>query len=148
MYAGVVLRYTNVMDVKSDLHTKLHTAGLRPTRQRLALAQLLFSKGNRHICAEDLHASAQGKGVTVSLATIYNTLKQFTEAGLLREVALEGDRSYYDTNTANHFHFFDPKRGQLMDIPAENLTISGLPAAPSGMVVDRIDVIVRLRAKS
>lgn len=124
---------------------KLRGAGLRPTRQRVALAKLLFSEGDRHICAESLHADALAKKVPVSLATVYNTLNQFKSAGLLREVAIEGDRSYYDTNTSNHFHFFNEEEGRLTDIPPGSLAFSGLPQVPEGKMIDRIDVIVRLK---
>jgi Fur family transcriptional regulator, iron response regulator len=123
---------------------KLQQAGLRPTRQRLALARLLFDKGDRHISAEILHAEATRAKAGVSLATIYNTLHQFKDAGLLREVAIEGERSYYDTNTSNHFHYLDEETGRLSDIDSD-VTVSGLANIPAGRVVDRIDVIVRLR---
>ena len=129
------------------LAEKLRIAGLRPTQQRLALAQLLFQNGDRHVCAEDLHAEAVKAKVAVSLATVYNTLNQFTEAGLLRELAIEGDRSYFDTNTSNHFHFFHEATRQLMDIDSDDVTVIGMPAVPVGKEIDRIDVIVRLRDK-
>lgn len=124
---------------------KLRLAGLRPTRQRVELARLLFSEGDRHICAESLHADALARQVPVSLATVYNALNQFKAAGLLREVAIEGDRSYYDTNTSNHFHFFNESEGRLTDIAPGSLVFSGLPDVPEGKMIDRIDVIVRLK---
>ena len=124
---------------------RLRAAGLRPTLQRLALGELLFSKGDRHVCAEDLHDQARAARVPVSLATVYNTLNQFKAAGLLREIAIEGDRSYYDTNTSNHFHFFDDEKHELMDIEIEGVKVTGIPEAPDGKVIDRIDVIVRLK---
>jgi Fur family transcriptional regulator, iron response regulator len=124
---------------------KLRDSGLRPTRQRLALAQVLFQHGDRHICAESLHREASAAGVGVSLATVYNTLNQFTGAGLLREVAIEGDRSYFDTNTSNHFHFFDEEKRELFDIGTDDLRITGLPQAPQGREISRVDVIVRLK---
>ena len=125
--------------------TKLRSSGLRPTQQRLALAELLFGKGDRHICAEELHAEAVSARVPVSLATVYNTLNQFTGAGLLREVAIEGTRSYFDTNTSNHFHYFLEETASLVDIGTETLEVRGLPDLPHGHEVDRIDIIVRLR---
>jgi Fur family transcriptional regulator, iron response regulator len=131
--------------IMETISGKLRDAGLRPTRQRLALAQVLFQHGDRHICAESLHREASAAGVGVSLATVYNTLNQFTEAGLLREVAIEGDRSYFDTNTSNHFHFFDEEKGELFDIGTDDLSITGLPQAPEGMQIARVDVIVRLK---
>jgi Fur family iron response transcriptional regulator len=123
---------------------RLRKAGLRPTRQRVALATLLFSDGHRHVTAEELHAEAHGSRLPVSLATVYNTLNQFTEAGLLREVAIEGHRSYFDTNTSNHFHFYLEEERRLFDIPGDELQVRGLPELPPGTRVRRIDVIVRL----
>ena len=133
------------MNALGMIAEKLRGVGLRPTRQRLALAKILFSSGDRHVSAEDLHREACAAKVLVSVATVYNTLNQFTAAGLLREVAIEGDRSFFDTNTSNHFHFYNEKEGRLFDIGTENLEIRGLPAAPEGTEIDRIDVIVRLK---
>lgn len=129
----------------AELLQRLRAAGLRPTRQRLALARLLFEKGDRHVTADELHAEAEDAGVGVSLATVYNTLNQFTGAGLLREVAVEAGRAYFDTNTSDHHHFFFEEGGKLVDIPAKGLSIEGVPAAPKGLAVARVDVIVRLR---
>lgn len=123
---------------------RLRTAGLRPTRQRLALVRLLFDAGDRHVSAEQLHAEAAKAGVRVSLATIYNTLNQFTEAKLLREVVVASGRSYFDTNTGSHHHFFFEDSGELQDIPGEQVQLMSLPAAPSGTSVRRVDVIVRV----
>ena len=95
---------------------KLRKAGLRPTRQRLALASLLFAHGDRHVTAEGLHEEAVSAGVPVSLATVYNTMHQFTAAGLLREVTVDGTRTYFDTNTGDHHHFYCEDDGMLMDI--------------------------------
>ena len=124
---------------------KLRTSGLRPTRQRLALAELLFAQGDRHVTAEALHAEALAANVPVSLATIYNALNQFTGAGLLREVAIEGQKTYFDTNTSSHHHFYVESEECLLDIPDGNLQVIGLPDTPDGKQIDRIDVIVRLR---
>jgi Fur family iron response transcriptional regulator len=123
---------------------KLRTAGLRPTRQRVALASLLFGSGDRHLTAEELHAEAGAALIPVSLATVYNTLNQFTGAGLLREVAIEGERTYFDTNTSNHFHFYLEDEKRLVDIAAEDIALSGLPPTPRGTRIARVDVIVRL----
>ena len=123
---------------------KLKDAGLRPTRQRLSLAKLLFEGGDRHVSAEDLHAEAMANRIQVSLATIYNTLHQFTAAGLLREVVVEPGRSYFDNNMVPHHHFFVEGEGKLMDIPADQVLLGHLPEAPKGMKVARVDVIVRL----
>jgi Fur family iron response transcriptional regulator len=123
---------------------KLRSAGLRPTRQRVALAEMLFGAGDRHVTAEQLLAEAVRARVSVSLATVYNTLNQFTRAGLLREVAIEGDRTYFDTNTSNHFHYYVAEEDRLFDIEMAELCIKGLPDPPPGTRVARIDIIVRL----
>lgn len=130
------------------LGDKLRDAGLRPTRQRLSLAHLLFSKGNRHVSAEALHEEAIIARIPVSLATVYNTLHQFNEAGLLRAVAVESSKTYFDTNTSDHHHFFIEDENRVVDVPASQITVSDLPEPPEGMEVARVDVIVRLRAKS
>jgi Fur family transcriptional regulator, iron response regulator len=127
-----------------DVAELLRGAGLRPTRQRVALAQLLFASGDRHVTAERLHEEALASRVPVSLATVYNTLHQFTEAGLLREVAIEGAKTYFDTNTSNHYHFFCERSGTLLDISTGDIRIEGLPEAPEGMAISRVDVLVRL----
>jgi len=133
--------------IEKNIPDVLRVAGLRPTRQRVSLAELLFAKGDRHLTAERLHEEAVGNNVPVSLATVYNTLHQFTEVGLLREVAVEGSKTYFDTNTSNHYHFFCEKDGVLMDIPTDELNVQGLPEPPEGMEVSRIDVLVRLVEK-
>ena len=127
------------------LTEKLRLAGLRPTRQRLALAELLFNGEDRHVSAEALHQEAVAAKIPVSLATVYNTLNQFTDAGLLREVAIEGDRTFFDTNTSNHFHYYLGDNGGLIDIDEPGVSVTGLPALPPGTEIDRVDVIVRLR---
>ncbi|MGZ8410178.1 MAG: iron response transcriptional regulator IrrA [Hyphomicrobium sp.] len=123
---------------------RLRSAELRPTRQRLALAKLLFEKGDRHITAEGLHEEALQAKVSVSLATVYNTLHQFTAVGLLREIMVDGTRSYFDTNTEEHHHFFFEGSGRLQDIPAERVVVSELPPPPDGTAVCRVDVIIRV----
>jgi Fur family transcriptional regulator, iron response regulator len=128
----------------STARERLHAAGLRPTRQRLALARLLFENGDRHVTAEQLHGAAAAAAISVSLATVYNTLHQFTEVGLLREVVVEPGRSYFDTNNADHHHFFCEANGLLQDISAREVTVSGLPLAPDGTEIRRVDVIVRV----
>jgi Fur family iron response transcriptional regulator len=126
---------------------KLRKAGLRPTRQRLVLAQLLFARGDRHVTAEGLHEEAVSSGVPVSLATVYNTMHQFTAAGLLREVTVDGTRTYFDTNTCDHHHFYCEDDGALMDIDGGVIEVAGVPAPPQGARVDRVDVIVRLKRR-
>jgi Fur family iron response transcriptional regulator len=126
---------------------RLKRVSLRPTRQRLALARLLFSRGDRHVSAEQLHAEAKAARVAVSLATVYNSLNQFTRAGLLREVVVEAGRSYFDTNTSDHHHVLAAHTGELVDIPPGAVSVSGLPPVPEGLEVERVDVVVRLRKK-
>lgn len=122
----------------------LRTARLRPTRQRLALARLLFEKGDRHVTAEQLHGEALDAAVPVSLATVYNTLHQFIAAGLLREVVVNPGRSYFDTNVSDHHHFFLEESGRLLDIPGDRIDVSNVPAPPSGTAIRRVDVIIRI----
>jgi Fur family iron response transcriptional regulator len=126
----------------------LRRADLRPTRQRQALGQLLFGGPDRHVTAEMLHAEAVASGERVSLATVYNTLHQFKRAGLLRELAIDGARTYFDTNTSNHNHFFLETHGSLLDIDGDTIRVDGLPEPPEGMQISHIDVVVRLVPKS
>jgi Fur family iron response transcriptional regulator len=129
----------------SPVLERLRNVGLRPTRQRLALAKLLFDKGDRHVSAEQLHAEATSANIPVSLATVYNTLHQFNAAGLLREVVVEAGRSYFDTNTSTHHHFYLEDSGLLQDIPGADVNVTELPTPPKGTAVSRVDVIVRLK---
>jgi Fur family iron response transcriptional regulator len=124
---------------------RLRHAGLRPTRQRVELAGLLFNDCDRHVTAESLHDEVTRAGVRVSLATVYNTLHQFTDAGLLRQVIVDAARSYFDTNTGYHQHFFLEKEGVLIDIPGETVAVTGVPIPPPGLFVDRVDVVVRVK---
>lgn len=128
----------------SQVLEQLRTAGLRPTRQRLALAKLLFEGGDRHITAEILHGEAMAQSIRVSLATVYNTLHQFTEAGLLREIVVDASRSYFDTNTSFHHHFFNEDNGCLTDIPQDEVMLNKVPNAPEGMKVKSVEVVVRV----
>ena len=130
-----------------DLKGVLKDAGLRPTRQRLELGELLFSKGDRHVTAEQLHEEAVNEKMSVSLATVYNTLHQFTEAGLLRQVAINGTKTYFDTNTSNHSHFYHEHNGCLEDIDGDQVKIIGLPEAPEGTSIARVDIVVHLSRK-
>ena len=124
---------------------RLRAAGLRPTRQRLALARLLLENGNRHVTAEQLHSEAVAAEIPVSLATVYNTLHQFIHCGILREVVVEPGRSYFDTNIDDHHHFFCETTGMLQDIPGEMVMVGQLPDPPDGAEISRIDVIIRIR---
>ena len=130
-----------------DVKSMLRDVGLRPTRQRMALGWILFGKGDRHITAEMLYEEATKAKVPVSLATVYNTLHQFTALGMLREVVIEPGRSYFDTNVSDHHHFFFEDTGILQDIPGDLVRLALLPAAPHGTSVRRVDVIVRLAAE-
>lgn len=132
----------------SDLRDKLRRVGLRPTRQRVSLGWLLFGKGDRHITAEMLYDEATRARVPVSLATVYNTLHQFTEVGLLRQLAVDGSKAYFDTNPSEHHHFFVEGEEVLFDVPGDAITVTDLPAAPEGMEVAGVEVIVRLRRKA
>jgi Fur family transcriptional regulator, iron response regulator len=126
----------------------LGRAGLRPTRQRLALAGLLVGDGqDRHITAESLFAAAVDAGEKVSLATVYNTLRAFCDAGLIQEVMVDGAKSYFDTRVDDHPHFFWEDEGRLTDAPADRLKITGLPDAPDGVEIAKVDVVIRLRRK-
>lgn len=124
----------------------LARGGLRPTRQRLALAALLVGDGeDRHVTAESLFALADQAGEKVSLATVYNTLRAFCEAGLMNEVVVDGSKSYFDTRMDDHPHFYWEDTAMLSDAPADRLRIEGLPEAPEGMQVARVDVVIRLK---
>lgn len=131
-----------------DIGASLRRMGLRPTRQRIALARLLLGRGHRHVTAEALHAEAEAVGIAVSLATVYNTLHQFTAAGLLRHVVVAQGRAFFDTNTADHHHFYFEQSGRLVDIDAGQVDFARLPQAPEGADVSRIDVVIRVREQS
>ena len=128
----------------SQVINRLRSVDLRPTRQRIALARLLFDGADRHVTAEMLHAEAQEASIQVSLATVYNTLHQFTTVGLLREIVVDSQRCYFDTNTNDHHHFFFEGSNRLEDISGSNVVIYGLPDAPSGSTIKGVDVVVRL----
>jgi Fur family transcriptional regulator, iron response regulator len=136
------------MDGTSETHVAnwLARGKLRPTRQRMALAGLLVGDGlNRHVTAEGLFALAQGAKDKVSLATVYNTLRAFCDAGLMNEIVVDGSKSYFDTRTDDHPHFYWEDSHRLTDAPAEELEIASLPKVPQGMEVSRVDVVIRLR---
>jgi Fur family iron response transcriptional regulator len=126
---------------------RLRNAGLRPTRQRVELGRVLFGQGMRHISAEALRAEADLAGVRVSLATVYNALHQFTDAGLLREVAIDGTRTYFDTNVSDHHHFFVEDEGRLIDIDRE-IGVDAVPEPPEGMEITAVEVVIRVRRVS
>lgn len=131
----------------NDCKELLSRAGLRPTRQRLVLSWLLFCKGNRHVTAEMLHAEAVAAKVPVSLATIYNTLHQFTDMGLVQQIAVDGSKAFFDTNTTSHHHFYLVEDHALVDIPVQSVTLGSIPSPPEGYEIARVNVVVRLRRK-
>jgi Fur family iron response transcriptional regulator len=131
-------------ETKERIELKLREAGLRPTRQRLDLARLLFRDGDRHVTAEMLHAEASNNKIPVSLATVYNTLNQFAECGLLREVAVEGSKTYFDTTVSDHQHYYFESDGTLLDLEPGGEAAVTVPKLPKGMKVARIDVLIRL----
>src|ERR1700704_817847 len=130
-----------------DVKTMLRQVSLRPTRQRMALGWILFAKGDRHLTAEMLYEEANRAKIAVSLATVYNTLHQFTDAGLLREVAVNGSKTYFDTNVSDHHHFFIESEHNLVDTPPADSIVGELPPIPEGYEISRVDVVVRLKPK-
>jgi Fur family iron response transcriptional regulator len=133
--------------VARDVGGMLRDSGLRPTRQRIALGRLLYARGDRHVTAEILHEEAMRARVPVSLATVYNTLHQFTEVGLLRELAVDGSKTWFDTNVTEHHHFLMEDDNRLIDIPGRSVSVDRIPEIPDGMEIARVDVVVRLRKK-
>ncbi len=131
-----------------NVRTMLRKVGLRPTRQRMELGWILYAKGDRHLTAEMLFEEASKAKVPVSLATVYNTLNQFTDAGLLRQVAVDGSKTYFDTNVTDHHHFFVEGDNALVDIPSAKVTVSDMPVALEGYEIARVEVVVRLKRKS
>ncbi len=131
-----------------DIRQKLRRVGLRPTRQRVSLGWVLFAKGDRHLTVEELHEEAVAANVPVSLATVYNTLHQFTEAGLIRVLAVESAKTYFDTNTSDHHHFYIEGENRVFDIEGGPVTVNNLPEPPEGMEIANVDIVVRLRPKS
>jgi Fur family transcriptional regulator, iron response regulator len=139
--------FMDAQQLTDAIEAKLRRAGLRPTRQRLDLARLLFREGDRHVTAEMLHAEAASRDISVSLATVYNTLHQFTECGLLREVAIEGSKAYFDTNISDHQHFYFESDGRLIDLNGGELAFVTIPKVPEGTEISRVDVLIRLVEK-
>lgn len=130
----------------AEIAMMLRGADLRPTRQRMGLATLLFSKGDRHVSAEALHEEARAAGFPVSLATVYNTLHQFSAAGLLRAIAVDTTKTYFDTNTGDHHHFYLEASNEVIDMPDGFIRVENLPEPPEGLEISRVDVIVRVRS--
>ena len=132
---------------RDDVKEKLHEVGLRVSRQRVAIGWILFAKGGRHVTAEMIYEEATRAGVPVSLATVYNTLHQFTDVGLLRQIAVDSSKNYFDTNNSPHHHFFIEDEKDLMDIPPNEFIVDKTPVPPEGYEITRVDVVVRLRRK-
>lgn len=128
--------------------TRLRSVGLRPTRQRVALAELIFERGDRHLTAEQIQDDASEKGISCSLATIYNTLHRFKDAGMLRVLSVDSNKTYFDTNVSDHHHYIIEGSDEVMDIDASDINVLGLPEVPEGMEITNVDVIVRLRPKA
>jgi len=128
----------------SDALDRLRDVGLRPTRQRLALARLLLDGGDRHVTAEAVHVEAVAAGIRVSLATVYNNLHQFTRAGLLREVVVDPGATYFDTNTSDHHHLYYESDGSLVDLEEQEFSLTKMPPMPLDEQVKRVDVVVRI----
>ena len=146
---GADNRMALMINLTQDRSTAwLGRVGLRPTRQRMTLAGLLVGDGqNRHVTAESLYEAASGVGEKVSLATVYNTLSAFCEAGLMREITVDGSKSYFDTNISDHPHFYWEDTAELTDAPAQELEIRRLPDVPEGAEIASVDVVIRLRRK-
>ena len=138
------MQYSEIDAPAACIIALLRSADMRPTRQRVALGRLLFAGVDRHVTAETLHEEVSNAGERISLATVYNTLHQFERAGLIRELAIDGAKTYFDTNTSNHSHFYVEKEGRVIDIPSEGLSVVGVPQPPEGTRISHIDVIVRL----
>lgn len=135
----------NMMRRYAEAMRQLKGAGLRPTRQRLSILSMLLDTAPRHVTAEELFQEVRQAGIPVSLATIYNTLNQFTQAGLMGEVVVGSGQSYFDTDPSSHCHYFDKSTGEIYDIPGDVVTITHLPEPPPGKEIERIDVVVRIK---
>lgn len=147
IHLGKRLDKATVVKGEHELKIKLRAAGLRPTVQRLSLSKLLYGNGDRHVSAEALHAEAREAGLQMSLSTVYNTLNQFADAGLLREIAVQGPRTYFHTRTSPHHHFMDETSKKMFDVADGAVEFASLPAPPEGMEIVGCDVIIRLRPK-
>jgi Fur family iron response transcriptional regulator len=136
------------LDGETNFTAQLRQAGLRPTRQRLAIAQLLLDGRHRHVTADSLAREIQNTGMHMAVGTVYNTLNQFTDAGLLRRVTLHNENSMFDTNTQNHHHFYDDETNQLYDVPAEEIMLATLPEVPSGYDIQDVDIVIHITPKT
>ncbi|MCP4182080.1 MAG: transcriptional repressor [Hyphomicrobiales bacterium] len=134
----------HLLDNSPKIAQKLRNAGLRPTRQRTALAEILFRNEDRHVSAEMLFEEAKQANISISLATVYNTLNQFSDAGLLRTISIDSSRIYFDTKIGDHHHFFLEDSEELVDMPEGYIRVENLPPIPAGTDISRVDVIVRV----
>ncbi|CAK03092.1 transcriptional repressor (plasmid) [Rhizobium leguminosarum] len=137
--------WVNSMERTSSVARDLRAVGLRPTEQRIALFNLLFAGGHRHVTAEELHAEVLAHGISLSVATVYNALNDFTVAGLVRVLAVEGARTWFDTNISDHHHFYVEGDGEIRDIDASSISIANIPEPPEGFEIANIDVVIRVR---
>ncbi len=128
----------------AKVRSRLQQAGLRPTRQRLALGQLLFVDQHRHITPDLLYEEALEAGESLSVATVYNTLNQFAEAGLIRKISIHGERAYFDTDTGDHTHFYVVEEGRIIDIPSDSVSVGPLPTPPGGYRISKVDVLIHI----
>ena len=131
---------------ETALAKTLRAAGLRPTRQRLAIAALLLDGRHRHLSAESLSAEIRASGVQMADGTVYNTLNQFTDAGLLRRVTIHNEHSLFDTNVDHHHHFYDGEADQLFEVPADQVVLAHLPTAPDGHEIQSVDVVIHIKS--
>ena len=132
------------MDIYHQALKKIESSGIRPTKQRRVLAKILFKKGNRHLSADELFHDVKKEDRKISMATVYNTLKQFTSLGLVREVVVDQNKSLYCTNHKSHYHLYIEDEGKIVDIPTENINLN-ISSIPACLQLHNIDVIVRIR---
>ena len=132
------------MNIYHQAMKKIESSGIRPTKQRRVLAKILFEKGNRHLSADELFHDVKKEDRKISMATVYNTLKQFTSLGLVREVVVDQNKSLYCTNHKSHYHLYIEDEGKIVDIPTKNIDLN-IPSIPACLQLHNIDVIVRIR---
>ena len=142
-----MIKKVNTYKPLSDFNSavrKLSSNGIRPTKQRMILAKLLFENGKRHISAEKLYDEVKKDNRKISLATIYNSLKQFSSIGLIREIVVDQNKSIYCTNKEEHYHLYIEDEEKIIDIPKKNIDLN-IPQMPACMNLHNVDVIVRIR---
>ena len=134
----------NPMSAYNGAIKTLEKNGIRATKQRRVLAKLIFDKGKRHISAENLFDEVKREERKISMATVYNTLKQFTSLGLIREIVVDQNKSLYCNNNQSHYHLYIEDEGKVIDIPTKNIDLD-IPSIPACLQLHNIDVIVRIR---